>query len=115
MVTFRRKKGAKRSHPVIPRKGTAFGPPENASLARDVHAQSREDARDSADQLQKDFDGARTREKKAEVYHATLNEANRLEIEAHNMNNGPEARESLAGRERVFRGSADRMHAELYG
>ncbi len=114
MVSFRRKKGSSRSYPITPR-STIYQPASDQRIARETHARSLEDSRRSAEELQKDFDGAKTREKKVHVWRATQEEANRLQIGAHNMRNSPEARLRLGKEERVFRARAERMHDELYG
>lgn len=114
MPTFRREKGARKSHPITPRTGTIYGPPSDQHVAEETHARSLEDARASADQLDSDFRGAKTREKKKHVWRATLDEANRLEIASHNMRNSADARMRLSEEEKVFRSRADRMHRELF-
>jgi hypothetical protein len=97
-----------------PGSGTIFGAPEDKAIAREVHAASVSDAERSAKSLREDFAGAKERSKKEHLYRATLDEANRLEIGAHNMNNGPEARHSMREREEVFRSAANHMHSELW-
>lgn len=88
---------------------TAFGPPAHPGLAREVHAGSVSDARDSVRELERSFDEADTRSKREEIRKATQLEANRLEIEAHNGRNGAEARQSLSERAKVFEAAAKRM------
>lgn len=115
MTSFRRRQGSKKSYPISPKQGTVFGPPRDKAVAEEVHSRSIGDARSSARELQRDFDGAATRAKKERVWRATLEEANRLQVGSHNMRNSPEARFRLGREERVFRERAERMHAELYG
>lgn len=113
MSMWRTKGKGKKARHIPVGGGTAFGPAENQSLAAEVRAGSVEDSRTSADDLERDFREAKTPAHKKEVWHATELEANRLDIDAHNMNNGPAERASLAERSRIFRAKADEMHAQL--
>ncbi len=93
---------------------TIFGAAEDQSIAREVHAESVSDAEKSARSLREDFASAKERSKREHIWRSTLDEANRLEIGAHNMNNHPDTRRNMAEREKVFRGAAARMHSELW-
>ncbi|HEV2120578.1 MAG TPA: hypothetical protein VGS11_10830 [Candidatus Bathyarchaeia archaeon] len=114
-MSFRtRKKGSQaQKGKVFPVDQTAFGPPEHPQLAKEVHAESQADARRSVQELERDFNSAKTDTKKEEIRKATQLEANRLDIGAHNANNSVEARESLAKRAMIFEGAAQRMKRDL--
>lgn len=109
-MSFRTKgHGRSARHIPITPKQTAFGEAEHPKLAKDVHAGSVEDSRGSVRQLERDYRGAKTHEQRERIRKATQLEANRLGIGAHNANNSPEARRSLATRAGIFQRAADRM------
>ena len=95
--------------------GTAFNPAEHPGLAKEVHAETPADARESVRDLDRSFREAKTHTGKERIRKATQLEANRLSIGAHNHNNSAEARKSLAARARIFDSAASRMDRQLRG
>lgn len=112
-MQFRKRKGSKRSYPITPR-NSLYGPPDDKHIASLVEGGSVAQSRASSEDLENEFRRSKTREKKEHIYRATQEEANRLEVAAHNHNNGAQTRANLREREIIFRDSANRMHDELY-
>ena len=111
-MSWRSKKSGK--HFPISQKGTLYRESSDQAISDEVHARDRKDAEASAAELTRDFRDAKTRDKKEHVWRATQEEANRLNVGAHNSNNSVEARRRLASEASIFQHAADRMHDDLY-
>jgi hypothetical protein len=96
------------------RQKTIFNSPRNQRLAQEVRGSTLAESRLSVSELEKTFNNG-DRAHKVEVYHATLDESNRLGIIAGNPRNGDIARRRALEDSHIFRSAADKMHRELYG